>query len=231
MLFAKSIPSVSNQDHYVEALNDKDDRLMILYKLAQGQSLELLQRLKGTMYSQSDHEVANMIIKNYTCYTDLEVAWAYFVSSQQGFSNILGTTWGYSKSVNCAYSWQNRLKDLDQMFERLKYVQMFSMDALDCIDRMDSPDTLFYCDPPYPNARQAHYEGYTIDKYRDLIAKLKTIKGRFVLSNYPQYVDIPDNWRSWRFLASMSCANPKYEGSKLRDRTELVLSNAIDIAR
>lgn len=49
---------------------------------------------------------------------------------------------------------------------------------------MDSPTTFFYLDPPYVNARQGHYSGYTQEDFDNLINILKSIKGKFLLSSY-----------------------------------------------
>ncbi len=42
--------------------------------------------------------------------------------------------------------------------------------------------------PPYHNANQGHYKGYTEQDFVNLLEKLKNIKGKFLLSSYPSVV-------------------------------------------
>jgi DNA adenine methylase len=61
-------------------------------------------------------------------------------------------------------------------------------DALKIIRTYDTPDTLFYCDPPYYNSNCGHYDGYSIEDYEMLLDTLSGIEGKFMLSSYPSEV-------------------------------------------
>ena len=45
--------------------------------------------------------------------------------------------------------WLGAIEDLPLIAERLLRVQIENRPAIDVIRLYDSPDTLFYCDPPY----------------------------------------------------------------------------------
>ena len=92
-------------------------------------------------------------------------------------------------SENKASTWHNKKLQLSEILDRIKDVHISCEDAIRCIQRWDSPQTLFYCDPPYPNANQGHYSGYTIDDFELLCDTLDTIQGSYVLSNYPQEIE------------------------------------------
>jgi DNA adenine methylase len=64
-------------------------------------------------------------------------------------------------------------------------VQIENVDAVYLIGRMDTPNTFFYIDPPYVGANQGHYGGYMQSHFETLSDKLATIKGKFLLSSYP----------------------------------------------
>ncbi len=49
----------------------------------------------------------------------------------------------------------------------------------------DFKKAFFYCDPPYINTHQGHYKGYTEADYTRLLDALTKIKGKFLLSSYP----------------------------------------------
>lgn len=77
------------------------------------------------------------------------------------------------------------------------------------------------CDPPYPNTDQGHYKGYTQEDFEELVFLLTTIKGSFLLSNYPNdYADAYAKQLGWeRFEFSAMCSAAKNSRTK---RTEVV---------
>jgi hypothetical protein len=70
--------------------------------------------------------------------------------------------------------------------ERLGATHVANEDALYFIERWDSPQTLFYIDPPYPMAEQGHYDGYRLEDFAALCELLDTCQGSYILSNYGQ---------------------------------------------
>ena len=50
--------------------------------------------------------------------------------------------------------WLGAVEDLGLIAQRLLRVQIENAPAIDVIQRYDSPETLFYCDPPYPHGSQ-----------------------------------------------------------------------------
>jgi DNA adenine methylase len=85
--------------------------------------------------------------------------------------------------------WANYLDALPDILARFRGVFVACEDALRFIERWDSPDTLFYCDPPYPGTYQGHYAGYTLDDWQRLCAALDACQGSYILSNYPQEIE------------------------------------------
>lgn len=93
--------------------------------------------------------------------------------------------------------------------ERLAGVKFSSEDAIRCIQRWDSPDTMFYIDPPYPASDAGYRRGYTPEDFHKLIETLKKIKGHFVLSCRAEDlrvsgVKLPSTWRVRRIRALYS---------------------------
>jgi DNA adenine methylase len=68
-------------------------------------------------------------------------------------------------------------------------VAIEEMPALDLIRRQDTPDTLFYCDPPYLHETRAATDAYahemTEADHRALLAALLACKAKVMLSGYP----------------------------------------------
>lgn len=223
LLFAKEPTIVSNNNNYREVLNDLNNQIITLYRVARDNPDALLKKLELTPYSKADHSLAKEILEG-TGYSDLDIAWAVTVQCNQSFASKMFGGWGRSKmSQNSASSLNNWRNDLSVIFDRLKDVYLDSIDAIDCIDKWDHPDTLFYIDPPYPETDQGHYKGYTMDDFKQLIEKLETVKGSFILSCYPSVsVHAPDDWEKFDFDTSMS-ASKASNGKRLNDkRTESV---------
>ena len=190
LLFAKPKPLVTNSGHYREVLNDTSDLLINLYRVAIKQRQELETEIMATLYSQSDYLRSEEIIKNPSKYDNLTKAWAFYVNINQSFSNQLNNGWStglYSR--NHSESWRNKQLRLPEILNRIRDVYISCEDAIKCIERWDSPQTLFYCDPPYPETNQGHYSGYTLEDFKNLCDVLDNIKGSYVLSNYPQSIE------------------------------------------
>jgi DNA adenine methylase len=220
VLFAKGRPHTTNSVHYREAINDWDERIVTLYRVCQEQESELLHLLKYTPYSQSEYRKASAILRGEVEATDdLWRAWATVVNIRQGFASKMFGGWGTGvTSQNNAMSWVNYLDALPDILARFRGVFVACEDALRFIERWDSPDTLFYCDPPYPNTCQGHYAGYTLDDWQALCAVLDACQGSYILSNYPQEIE-PQTAQQRIGLDAVMCAAKDVRGEK---RTEVL---------
>lgn len=230
VFFAKPWPQVTNMDHYREYLNDKDERIINFYRVLQTpvKRDELIERLQMTLYSEAEHQKA----KDLDSGSDVDRAWAYYVNSQQGFSNLLNKGWGRSVyGRNQQATWTNKIAQLPQYLDRMASVGITCQDALTVIKQYDSPQTFFYCDPPYPNTNQGHYSGYTLQDFQDLVDTLNQCQGNFILSNYDQPdASIPTDWQRFEFTATASSrgrvgydrSKKEDESSQNRQRTEVL---------
>lgn len=190
LLFAKPAPDVSNNHDYREVINDIDGRLINLYRVAREHPEEFQRWIDFTPYSQAEYRRAIEWMKSPDERSDLELAWAYYVNIQMSFANKLNAGWRTALlGRNEGATWGNSRQRLLQCLERLKNVHISQECALQCISRWDSPQSLFYIDPPYPGTEQGHYSGYTLDDWQDLCDLLDIIQGSYVLSNYPQEIE------------------------------------------
>ena len=222
LLFAKPKPVVSNSVAYREVLNDKNDLLINMYRVAIERREELELKIQATLYSQSDYTKAIEIIKNPSDYDDLTKAWAFYVNINQSFANKLNAGWGTGViSRNLSATWHNKTLALPEILDRIKDIHVSCEDAIRCIQKWDSPQTLFYCDPPYPNTNQGHYKGYTLDDFKLLCDTLDNIQGSYVLSNYYQKIEPQSAQKKIEIKSVMSASNSR----KVREnnkRTEVL---------
>ena len=219
VLFAKPWPNVNHNNHYREVLNDKDQRIINFYEQLRDNGQALCDKLALTQYSEAEHKLA----KDLNCEDKLEAARRYYINSQQSFSKQLNAGWGrdvYSK--NSAATWAKKVNRLPEYIDRMAGVFIACDDALKIIKQWDSPQTFFYCDPPYPHADQGHYAGYTIADFQALVDTLKDVQGSFILSNYDQPdASIPADWERFEFqTTASSLGRVGYDRSKKMDESE-----------
>jgi DNA adenine methylase len=67
------------------------------------------------------------------------------------------------------------------------------------IRKYDTPDTLFYCDPPYVSAEKYYDVPFMMEDHERLAGLLKGIKGKFVLSYY-DHPFIREQYSGYRIL-------------------------------
>jgi DNA adenine methylase len=84
--------------------------------------------------------------------------------------------------------WLGGVEALDEIAQRLLRVQIENRPALDVIRLYDSPDTLFYCDPPYLHATRGDAKAYGFEmdenQHRELAAILKNCRAKVAVSGY-----------------------------------------------
>ena len=224
ILFAKPKRLCKASKNYREVINDISDFLVNFYRVAKLQPEELIKLIQATLYSESDYKKAKLIYKNPSDYSSLESAWACYLMCNQSFASNMGTGWAFDKySGNKAAVFENKKRDLFSLCQRLDGVFINSQNALDCIDRWDCPDALFYCDPPYIGTSMGHYKGYSLEDYSKLCDKLSNISGKYILSNYPQDIAPSNYTQRLEFDAVQSAAkSEKGLADKGNKRTEVL---------
>jgi DNA adenine methylase len=147
----------------------------------------LKEKIDETFHSRAQHTEAGQV---YTLEDEntLEIAWSVWVQTNMSFSSMIGAGFGYDRNGKCPLKLFNKEAFTEAYKERLKKVTIESNDVLKVIKAYDSPDAFFYLDPPYVSANQGHYSGYTESDFRALLDVCSQIKGKFLLSTYPEEI-------------------------------------------
>lgn len=200
VFFAKPRPAARNSNHYREVINDVDGRVVNFYRQLRDNPAKLVNACKLTPYSREEYELAKQPTDD-----PLEAARRWFVTINKSFANKAGCSWGTSiTSENHPITFAHQAARLGACAQRFAMVYVEHDDALAVIKRWDSPQTLFYCDPPYVGAHQGHYRGYTQADFDNLVTALTQAQGSFVLSCYG--FDAPAHWECFKFEAHCSAA-------------------------
>lgn len=205
----------------VEVINDLNDELINFYIVLKTRFKELSKLVQCTLHSRKLHKQAWGIYCDPGQVDPLRRAWALWVLSSQSFGSQLSSSWGFDKSKSSiARKVMNKKRQFTEaLSERLELTQIECRDALDVIRLYDTPDTFHYVDPPYPNTHQAHYDGYKMEDLQRLLDRLVLIKGKFLLSNYPQTI-IDDyakkyNWYQVQYKMPISVSKKSVKGTKI----------------
>lgn len=117
----------------------------------------------------------------------LEDAVKFYVYCCLSFNGGGTTSGGTSDSRIERYNTQDH-EHLWQISRRIENLQIYNQDAISIIDKFDSPDTLFYCDPCYVEQTRNSYHSYIcemdIKDHIQLAAKTLELQGYIVISGY-----------------------------------------------
>jgi DNA adenine methylase len=168
-----------------EVINDVNSEVTNFFKVVKTKFSELQKEVQGTPHSRELFKKAKFIYEFPEMFSDVQRAWAFWTVTNQGFSGMTDS-WGFGKDNSKERALSNKRIDFIEAYaKRLDTVQIENHDALKVIERCDSKDTFFYCDPPYLNSDQGHYAGYNESHFKSLLDTLVNIKGKFLLSSYP----------------------------------------------
>lgn len=171
----------------VEVLNDTNKELINFYKVVQNDFVSLEKEIRITLHSRTMHSDAYAIYQNPHLFNEIKRAWALWVLANQSHTSIIGNSWGYERQTNkISLKTQNKKEAFtEDLAIRMQNVQIECADACYIIQSRDFEDAFHYVDPPYVGACQGHYDGYTDMDFDKLLDTLSKIKGKFLLSSYP----------------------------------------------
>lgn len=204
---------------YSEVYNDLDGDLVNFFRVVQNAGLrnQLIEALVMTPYARAEFELAWQSTAD-----SLERARRLVIRAQMGFGSAGATkgTTGFRIDTKREYEtaqhvWAQYPSNLAALGLRLTGVLLENRPAIDIILAHDTPDTLFYVDPPYVHDTRCRVSmgtdrGYrhemTNDDHLALLDALQTVQGMVVLSGYPHplYDSALDGWERLEKSARIS---------------------------
>lgn len=219
----------------VEVYNDIHGDVVNFFKILRTNGPELIELLRLTPYSREEFALA--------CTLDvidpLEKARNFFVKARQ-VRNGLATKatpgrWSYTKKdsrrgralpIN---QWLGSIEGLQDICDRIQNVQIEHLDALDVIQRYDTPNSLHYIDPPYLMSSRTGGENYSheynVEQHANLLKLLLVLQGKVILSGYINEM-YPSVLKGWKESRRVSClANATLTDGTKKLRQEVVWTN------
>ncbi|MCG9911833.1 MAG: DNA adenine methylase [Flavobacteriales bacterium] len=213
----------------VEVINDTNRELINFYQVVQRDFVSLEREVRISLHSRSMHKDAQVINSAPHMFNEVKRAWAIWVLATQSFASGLDKAWGYDIQKNTTSKKIQNKKDsfTEDLAIRLQGVQIESTDAIRIIEMRDRPDSFFYCDPPYVGSDCGHYDGYTQTDFDGLLSILSKIKGKFLLSSYPNKALTECikayGWHHIQIQGTVSVANNT--GKPQKAKTECLTAN------
>jgi DNA adenine methylase len=174
----------------LEVYNDIDEEVVNLFQVLRDQPKELHEKIKLTPYSLKEYEAA--FEGQTTCV--VEKARRTVVKSYFGMGSSIrdekhsGFRRSKSSNTSPAISFENYKTGLDAVIERLLGVIIESNDYATIINKYDTPETLFYLDPPYTLDQRAgghqYRHDFTDEDQLRFLESIKNLKGYCIVSGY-----------------------------------------------
>jgi DNA adenine methylase len=173
-----------------EVLNDRDGDIVQFFEVLRDRPDELIAWLRDTPHSRELHEqYGERFYNGHRPDDPVERAGRFWYLRETSFGGKYRTLSGYngSRKRNVARRTRNKRERLRRFSDRFDHVQIESLDYAAVFERYDSPETLFYCDPPYVEEGDVLYSGADFDHAR-FVDELEALAGYWCVS----YTDLPD---------------------------------------
>jgi DNA adenine methylase len=182
----------------VETYNDLDGEVVNFFRVLREQKDELIYAIGMTPFAREEFLDAIRTNGNGHELTPLEQARRFFVRARQVRTGLAQTA-SVGRWANCLQTsragmagavsrWLGSVEGLEWIATRLLRVQIENDAAANVIQRYDSPNTLFYCDPPYPHDSRGDSKAYQYEmtdaEHLHLHGILTQVKGKVAISSY-----------------------------------------------
>lgn len=204
---------------YAEIYNDLDGEIVSLFRVLRdpAQARELIRLLQLTPFARAEFELSYI-----TAADPVEQARRTALRAYAGYgsASASGHDTGFRANSNRAgttpaHDWANYPDKLPAIVKRLRGVVIENRPAIKVIETHDDPETLHYCDPPYPHStrslkkrRSALYRfEMTDDQHRELAQCLHTAQGMVIISGYPCSLYDAELYSDWQRIERKALAD------------------------
>ncbi|MBX5456759.1 MAG: DNA adenine methylase [Thermogemmatispora sp.] len=195
----------------VETYNDLDSEVVNFFRVLREQKEALIEAIGLTPFSREEFERA--CSESPEGLSDLERARRFFILARQVRTGLAQSAsvgrWAHciltsrAGMAGAVSRWLGSVEGLAEIAQRLLRVQIEHAPAIEVIQRYDSQETLFYCDPPYPHDARGDANAYahemSDDDHRRLAEVLHSVKGKVALSGYHCRL-LDDLYHDWQCI-------------------------------
>lgn len=206
-----------------EAINDLGRDIANLFRILQRHYPQFLDCLRFQLTTRTEFE--RLVATRPETLTDLERAARFLYLQRTAFGGkVSGRNFGVSVDRPARFNLTTLEPMLEDVHARLSGVVIECLPYADFIARYDSPDTMFYLDPPYWGCEDDYGKAmFERADYERLAEQLARIKGRFLMSinDVPEVREVFDRFELTEVETSYSVG--KKAGSRGK-RGELLVA-------
>lgn len=193
----------------IETYNDRDGDVVNFFRVLRHETDELIRHIRLTPWARDEYELC--LENSGEAMEDARRFYVRLWMSLHGGTRLAKAAWRRGKTVKSPMRYI-KIDNLYAVAERLYNVQIENRDALKLIAEMDTPETLFYLDPPYPASTRTDKNRYAFEmtdrNHIELAVLSQTLKGYVIISGYDcqLYNELFDE-KGWRRIDRPSLAN------------------------
>ena len=213
----------------VEIFNDINSDIVNLFRVLRNDYDAFIAQIENVPYSREEYHAFKEQLKTETESIQRAVMW--YAVACMSFAGKHGNSWGFGIVDSIATQFKNKVSRLHEIRDRLRSVQIENKDFEFILKHYDSKDTFFYLDPPYLPETRVSTNDYThemtYEDHEKLLDILKGIKGKVMLSGYPNVLYDTLQWNAYSF-DTLAWSKGVTKVSKTRERakrTEVIYMN------
>lgn len=173
----------------IEIINDLNGFVANFYRVVKNDHHALNRMIQDTLHDEYTYNQARDIYRSRTICDPVKMAWAFWVGCNMSFGGSVfdGSFQITTNSQDITHPGKrtrNKRHVFTNIAGRLESTMILEKDALDVIKKYNNSSTFIYCDPPYFQANQGHYRGYTRDDFEQLIIAMTESKSQILTSCY-----------------------------------------------
>lgn len=179
----------------VETYNDIDGEVTNFFRVLRDEPELLIRAIGLTPFSREEFAIACEVDP---CLEPLERARRFYVRARQVRTGLAQSAtlgrWANCKNTSrsgmagAVSRWLGAVEDLPEIALRILRVQIENRPAIEVIRLYDSPNTLFYCDPPYVHQARGDCSAYAYEmsdiEHQELAMVLNSVQGLVAISGY-----------------------------------------------
>jgi DNA adenine methylase len=185
---------LNKKPSHIETVNDINSDIVNFFRVLRENPDDLIALLELTPVSREEYNIS----WDMTSCNEIERARRFYVRVRQSFRSLgaqsknkgwnMAKTKSLTKKSETVSQWNNGIKKLLPVIERIKEIQIENRDYQTLIKKIDFPGAFFYCDPPYPdqvrNSKKDYKYEFSENDHYELSVLLHNIQGKAMISSY-----------------------------------------------
>lgn len=226
------VVTFSRRPSKLEVFNDAYSGIVDFYRCVKDENMlkAMLEFLEVVCYSRELFAIYKSEWKNTADPVERAAKWYYMLTCSFG---TLGRNFGRATgpTVNLAKKYTNKIELFWPVHYRLKTVQIENQDWEHLVKDYDSPQTVFYMDPPYMYADPGLYdESWNLEKHKRLLSVIFNLQGFVALSGYDNELYNAQPWdakHTWETQLTIG-SKAHTETNNLGDKAGMISKKATE---